>query len=198
MLFDDSTYVRRVPLETDNFALIPSLGPVVPGHVLLCPKEHLRSLSQMSEALAAEFYAFRERVFRVLSMNFAGSIHCFEHGTSHSGGKIVCTVAHAHLHILPTDVQGIDIGGPKERWHMVEDNIGDLSSRVGKGEYLFYRSPKGQCQVALNERGEFASQHLRKVFADAVGSPEKWNWRDRFDLPSVDKTFRLLRENSLS
>ena len=36
-LLGGDTYVRRVPFESESFALVPSLGPLVPGHTLLCP-----------------------------------------------------------------------------------------------------------------------------------------------------------------
>ena len=38
-LLQGEPYVRRVMLESRSFAAIPSLGPLVSGHTLLCPNE---------------------------------------------------------------------------------------------------------------------------------------------------------------
>jgi diadenosine tetraphosphate (Ap4A) HIT family hydrolase len=49
-MLPESKYVRRVMLESDAFAAIPSLGPLTDGHALLCPKWHVRSFAALGPA----------------------------------------------------------------------------------------------------------------------------------------------------
>jgi hypothetical protein len=44
-MLNGEPYVRRVMLESRSFAAIPSLGPLVSGHPLLCPRMHVRSFA---------------------------------------------------------------------------------------------------------------------------------------------------------
>ncbi len=59
-------YERRVAMETQSFAVIPSLGPIVSGHVLVCPKSHAKSLACVPPELDDEFQKLKERLTHVL------------------------------------------------------------------------------------------------------------------------------------
>ena len=54
-LLPEQPYVRRVLLESEGFAGLPSLGPLVPGHSLLCPRMHLLGLAYLDPSWHAEF-----------------------------------------------------------------------------------------------------------------------------------------------
>src|SRR5262249_2185605 len=108
-LLADSPYVRRIMLEDAAFAVMPSLGPLAPGHSLLCPKTHTRSFAALDrrhhEACATMKAALRAR----LTERYGGEVHVFEHGMARAGGRVVCTVDHAHMHFVPLP-RGLDAG----------------------------------------------------------------------------------------
>src|SRR3954464_12290217 len=96
-LLPSQPYVRRVLLETDGFAAIPSLGPLTPGHSLLCPKSHTPSFASLDPRLEEELDHARVALSADLGDLYGGEVHVFEHGMSAATGRVLCTVEHAHL-----------------------------------------------------------------------------------------------------
>jgi len=177
-LLPDEEYVRRVPVETDNFAVIPSLGALVPGHMLICPKQHIRSFGVLSSELWQEFLWLKDTMASILADRYDAPVHFFEHGSRNIGHKIVCTVDHAHLHCLPGHVD-VWPALTEFQWKWVPiARLSDIGSVQGKYEYLYYESPQGVAGLcsALSHEG-FPSQILRRVFAQLLNCEERWNWR---------------------
>ena len=89
----------RTILEQDDFRLVPSLGQIVPGYLLLVPNHHYRAFADMSleELKAAEAL---KTSLTVQMRPLYGNLLFFEHGVraSDSGG---CGISHAHLHSVP-------------------------------------------------------------------------------------------------
>jgi diadenosine tetraphosphate (Ap4A) HIT family hydrolase len=191
-LIKSDEYVRRVALESKSFAIIPSIGPLTAGHVLLCPKRHFRSFAQMPIALGAEFTIMKAVISKVLAEIYVKPIHHFEHGSAKKSQHLICTVEHAHLHCVPTDVEiWCDIKDRFE-WQRIT-NLSNLASFVGDMEYLWYESAEGFSFVTKGLEGAFESQYLRKVFAKNLGIRDAWNWRTFPRIQMVADTYRRMQ-----
>jgi ATP adenylyltransferase len=187
------TYIRRIPFESESFALVPSLGPLVPGHTLLCPKAHVRSIACLPDEDTAEYTMIKDRVCRTLASVYGVPVHCFEHGSARRGSRVLCTVEHAHLHLVPAAIEIRSILETADQsWQHIDPVLTALRERVGDGEYLYYESPDGQALVAVENEGGFEAQYLRKVFARALGNADNWDWRQNPLPRDVDKTYQAL------
>jgi ATP adenylyltransferase len=177
---------RQIVLESRHFAVVPSLGALAPGHVLLIPKAHLIRLASVPADLADEYARFQQEAVRQLETTFGLPVHRFEHGADTAATRVPCTIQHAHLHLLPAEA---DIRAHLDAdWHRLDPSR--LGRAAGSGEYLYYQVPAGAAWLA---RGEpFPSQYLRKVFAEALGVPE-WNWRRDHRKAVVRETYDRLR-----
>jgi len=176
---------QHIVREWPDFVLFPSIGALTVGRVILCPRLHVRSMSDLPEVLEQSLIHAMQAVRDLLSNNFGLQIHAFEHGNSTAGPRVVCTVDHAHLHFIPADVN-VDRHLSKYQWTAVSGSLRDIT----KGrEYLFYESPSGERLVTTGDRVTFPSQYLRRAFADALGVGDRWNWRED---PAVDVTRRTL------
>ena len=191
-LLGDESYVRRIPFESESFAVIPSVGPLVLGHVLLCPKAHVKSFSQIPLILEHEFVGMKKRLSAILAQTYRQSIHYFEHGSAKKAQQPVCTVEHAHLHFVPTNAEVWSIIKDEFEWSKVS-NLSDLSILVGDHEYLWYESPDGFSFVAQGIEGTFESQYLRKIFAKALGLEEIWNWREFPRVLTLSDTYSTIQ-----
>jgi diadenosine tetraphosphate (Ap4A) HIT family hydrolase len=189
-------YVRRVPFETSLFAVIPSLGPLVPGHVLLCPKYHYRSFSGLPNEFEHQLNGLKRRLTQLLLDLYKLPVHYFEHGMARDGDHVLCTVEHAHLHAVPASVEVWDRLQSQGIWEVIGLSLNDLKRAVGNDEYLYYESPNGAAHVMRVEAGKFESQYLRRVFADALQCSDKWNWREFPSALTTHETFELLRDAS--
>lgn len=185
----EQRYVRRVPLETAVCAVIPSLGPIAPGHSLVCPKRHVRSMARLESDEAREAWEFRAVACEVLRRMTSAPVHIFEHGAARCGGRTLCTVDHAHLHLLPADVDVVDRLASELPWRGVEPCLEAIAAAVGDGEYLYYETPDGRSFVLPAAEVRCESQYLRRVFAEALGLRRHWNWRRAMALDEVERTF---------
>ncbi|MHB8149810.1 MAG: HIT family protein [Desulfobulbia bacterium] len=188
----DQNYVRRIPLESDQFAVIPSVGPLARGHSLLCPKFHIKSFALLPTEYRSEFAVIKSRLHSLLCRTFEAPIHCFEHGSALASSKILCTVDHAHLHFVPAEVNLLDILLAEGEWLEISPDLANLSTAVGNMEYLYYEAPDGRAFVANASRLGFESQYMRRIFANVMHRSGDWNWRSDLRIEEVDQTFRDL------
>jgi ATP adenylyltransferase len=184
-------YVRRVPMETENFAVIPSLGPLIPGHMILCPKDHYRSFASMPSRFDDEYDGLLSSLKNLLAGLYSTDIHLFEHGMTSNGSRILCTVDHAHLHVLPASVSVTNILEPYPNVP-VEAGLAGLREVAQNEEYVFYESPAGDRRLVHARNQQFESQYLRQVFAEALGHAGEWNWRDYMKAADAHEAFEKI------
>jgi ATP adenylyltransferase len=182
-------YVRRVVLESAEFAVIPSLGALVEGHVLVLPKAHVRSFAQLGTS-AGETESFLERARLAVESAYSPP-QIFEHGTGARSPQPACSVEHAHIHLVPCEVDLFARLADRFSWSRVGGEA-ELAELVGDGEYLRI-GVEGGWMVARGGEG-FPSQLLRRELLGALAGPERdWNWRTSPRPELVASTFRALR-----
>jgi hypothetical protein len=93
---------------------------------------------------------------------------------------------------VPTDVEILSALASDGRWKPISNDLLELRARTAGDEYLYYEDPNGTALVACAAGSPFDSQYLRRLFAGALGRPEKWNWRDTPLPEEADRTFRAL------
>ncbi len=197
-LVGSDKYIRRVLLESESFAVIPSIGPLVEGHVLLSPKKHFKSFAQMATEFEQEFAIIKKRLSAILTRTYEQRIHYFEHGSAKKALQPMCTVEHAHLHFVPTNAEIWPDIQHQFDWQPIEKNIRNLAAFVGDMEYIWYESPEGLSVVAKGIEATFESQYLRKIFAKAVGLDELWNWREFPRVTMISDTYARIQRAVVS
>ncbi len=165
----DTSFIRtyqgdpptRCVLETENLALIADMSPLVAGHLLLLPKTHYLSFSQVVREHLVELEGFIEATFPLYRMTF-GDLLVLEHGSSEDGNGNAC-ITHAHWHLLPVDGAKVDrIIQADGLVHVDLADLSELGSRRWMTRPYFYRGYAGQMRVyepsAVTRR-----QYLRSV-----------------------------------
>ena len=185
---------RPVLAENSDAAAMPSIGALVTGHVLVCPKQHLRSFAAAPAALDQGLGSLAEEVASVLIRTLGLPVHRFEHGSSTYGSRVACSVEHAHLHLVPSPVDVVPAISHVARWRRVEGGLRSLRRAVGAEEYLLYESPEGRRFVAEAPAGGFPSQLLRRIFAAEAGEAATWNWREHPARERVEATVSLFAD----
>ncbi len=185
-LLPGEPYARRVMLDTPSFALIPSLGPLSPGHSLLCPRTHIRCFALLAEAPYAEYLGLKRSLRSAFERLYSAGVHLFEHGMAASGDRVPCSVEHAHLHLAPLPGRAaLDAGG----WTGFDGSREQLRAITQGREYLFYETPDGECRLRLAPPEGFESQYMRRLLGGG-----QWNWRDFPDAPAADLAWRRFVE----
>jgi ATP adenylyltransferase len=189
------SYDGFVAAESSQFVVIPSLGPLAAGHVILCPRSHARGFARLPLGARVEFALQKRRIKSILEREYGAPVHGFEHGAS-DDGQIPCSVEHAHFHLVPGAVDVRQRIFADYSWEQFDGLIQTLSNEVGGQEYLWYEPPSGESYVAVDPDG-FPSQYLRRVFADALGRSDRWNWRETPEMPTLLQTLNRVRAASL-
>lgn len=192
-MIGERDYVRRVPVESSEFAVVPSLGPLAPGHSLLCPKAHLKSFAQLALEAEPEFLAIKLRMTELLREMYGAPVHCFEHGSSRLSTRVLCTVEHAHLHLVPADIDVLKTLVESGSWVEIAPGLESLVAAVEDREFLYYQTPDLRCFVATREESGFESQYMRRIFATLLNRQGAWDWRTDPRVSDVDRAFSDLR-----
>jgi ATP adenylyltransferase len=91
-------YNRKL-LETDQFVVLPSVGPLVPGHVMVVSKTHSYSLSSMGADAVSEYDALAARLRTAPFLRNGVPLEA-EHGST-ADDKAGACVIHTHVHWVP-------------------------------------------------------------------------------------------------
>jgi diadenosine tetraphosphate (Ap4A) HIT family hydrolase len=165
----------RFLLRSLQFVVIPSLGQIFEGYLLLLPIKHFRALGDLPPVSLEAFAAVSESVKKVLENEYGPCIF-FEHGTR-STGVGGCGIYHAHAHATPLAGLSDPVDILKKRFPFATlANLNEISKKsAGLSSYLFYQDTAAR--LYLFDTGPLPSQYMRKLLADAIGGQE-WNWRN--------------------
>lgn len=91
-------------LTQRTFALV-NLKPVLPGHVLVCPRRLVKRVADLTPPEAGELFLTVQRVGRMIErVHGASSLNI----TIQDGPESGQSVAHVHAHIIPRKKQDMD------------------------------------------------------------------------------------------
>lgn len=178
----------RIILSSDNFNVVPSLGQITEGHVLIAPKAHYTAAADLPRTLVKELKRVVNSVRSAVAAAYGRSV-IFEHGTrGHSPGG--CGVTHLHIHIVPLAHTMDPIESIKNTYPFKTipgfEQINDTNDR---SSYLYYEDARSS--VYLFETENLPSQYVRQILASSVDSRE-WDWRKAAREPTLLATISRL------
>ncbi len=156
------------PLYDDDFFwIVCDVHPLVQGHILIIPKEHVSAMGNLSDD-AFKKYADLYKKVKLFINAFYGEVGIFEHGIT---GQ---TVFHAHSHFLPFNHDTKEIIPDKKALHKIS-NLGDLKNEFAqKQKYLFFEN-KNQMWLVDTKLG--FPRFFRDIFAKLLSAEKRANWK---------------------
>lgn len=167
------TYILK---ETDNFVVMPGIGSLMPGYLLIVPRDHVLSFGHLSATYDDELNKLLQILERWLVATYHSSVIFFEHGPAsftERGGS--CT-DHAHLHFVPIQTQ-IDLVSVMQRDFTVRQvqTMAALRDQIArKIPYLFLRHHDGTMYVC--DAPNAISQYLRRDLVRQLELGDVWDW----------------------
>lgn len=165
---------NRKLIETAQFVVLPSLGPLAPGHVMVVSKGHCDSLAAMGADAIHEYESLAVRLRAAPLLRNNDPLEA-EHGSA-PGDKAGACVVHTHVHWLPG--MGRFFDEFKKRLSVrSEANLADV---IASGQpYIFVRA--GARQAVFHARG-LQSQTIRGILCDLMDRDDTdWRQAPRFD-----------------
>jgi diadenosine tetraphosphate (Ap4A) HIT family hydrolase len=165
-------------IETEHFAVIPSLGALVEGWLLIAPKKHYISMGALPLGLRAEADELESHIRSLLTAKYQLPVVAFEHGPSAPQHGTGCSVDHAHLHLVPLecDLRAYTqpFIAPSSQWRTCDWDERTEAYRSGL-DYLYLRPEGVDGLIAVSE--DFGSQIFRKAISSYLGVEQEFNWR---------------------
>jgi diadenosine tetraphosphate (Ap4A) HIT family hydrolase len=184
----------QVLIQTPNFVVLPTIGAIVEGWVLLVPKKHYLCIGALKNELLLELEELKSLVSEILQDCY-GAITVFEHGPASTGHPVGCGIDHAHLHMVPTKcdlIKGVREVFPHSLQWIEARGIKDTVTYYEKGlSYLYIEQPIGKAYLASHL--SLVSQLFRRVIAVSVGHPERYDWNIFKEQHIVELTVNKLR-----
>lgn len=131
-------------LETQEFAAIYNISPILPGHSLIIPKKHIISLFDLNSSAIAEFMQLGRDAAKLLREVFKTDAFDWAIQEKEAAGQ---SVAHLHMHVLPRRIGDLPYPGnwyqaleksqendidTFNRFQLTEDQLEDLTLRLKK------------------------------------------------------------------
>jgi diadenosine tetraphosphate (Ap4A) HIT family hydrolase len=168
----------RVLAETRRFVVVPSIGPLAAGHVLVVPRRHALGILRLPQAALAECDELVAECVRRTRSLYPGPVVLFEHGSADRGnGASGACVEHAHLHLLPGPIELVSrVRARMPRWPEVRQ-FAEAAGAGGRA-YLLVGSanPTTAFSVHYNPAA-VPSQYFRQHYAILTGAADSWDWR---------------------
>jgi len=167
-------------LDVDLFenplaAVVPTLGSLVPGWLLVVPRVPSLAFRNLLRQHRKDILAFAQTLANELR-EFSPSTYIFEHGPSKALSAVGCGVDQSHLHVVPTrkDLLGCVLSDKSVSWKAVAgDDPWDICD--DKQEYLLIRH-RDQCYIGFPSVPQ--SQYYRRKLAQLEGMPDAWDYRE--------------------
>ena len=176
--FLDDHYYNKVLFESKNFIVIPSLGSLVEGWLLIVPKDHYLSFGSINNKdLYSELTDLIGYLDGIVKSEY-GDYMIFEHGPNCQGTLVGCGVDYAHVHIVPYPINLIQECEKDTElnfdWHRV-NGIQDAAGYARENlPYLFY-SNNNENYIATSNK--IPSQLFRKIISQNLGLDLMWDWK---------------------
>ncbi len=181
---------EEILLESEWAYSFPSLGALIEGWMLVSPRSHVFSLSELD---GTEWDAFRELAMntRLRVEKLYGTCVTFEHGAAGSGRGAGCGVNHAHLHVVPMDVDlRAVIAESSDKVGTYDWNVSDCRpAGLADMDYIHLSDRTGSW---ITYAHALPSQVVRRALARLL-QQDLWDWKSALREDLALKTVTQLR-----
>ena len=155
-------------------AVIPTMGSLVSGWLLIVPRVPVLSISELNDA---DQEKYMEIVIGAAAevKDLAKHTFMFEHGPCLSGSLVGCGVDQAHTHVVPLNFDLISTCLENTEWDWSEVNCSTPWSSISEGQHYYLISNFERAYVAYPS--EQASQFFRRKIAQGLGVENEWDYK---------------------
>jgi len=168
---DTGRWYDAVLRRTDDAIVIPALGAITPGHVLVVPPGHTRSVQLLPGDVRTRFVSALEDVMAFLGAETRTGVTVFEHGAAFagSGPRSACS-EHAHVQVVPGRFEASGTLHPRRRYPSL---AAFYSAEAPFDPYLMISDPGDEVVVSADVG---ISQYFRRAMLTERGEPDSWDY----------------------
>jgi diadenosine tetraphosphate (Ap4A) HIT family hydrolase len=151
-----------------NFVVIPSVGPIAPGHVMVVSRLHLPNLASVGASEIYEYNSLVGFVAKRKPYSSSGLLEA-EHGSSQHDSGGAC-ITHVHINLIPGFGSFANMFDGRLPQMEIDANLGTL--KPSAAPYILMR---GLSVVRLYKAQAVPSQLIRRVLFEKMGRDD-WDW----------------------
>lgn len=162
----------REVIGDDKVSVIPTKGSIVPGWLLVVPREQTLSIAKLGKS--AQIHALQHaQKAKELITKMAKHVFIFEHGPCYQKSKAGCGVDQAHLHVVPLDFDLIEYIKNESHLNWHEVSTSSPWENIPSNQEYYYISDSIRSYVGFVEKPE--SQFFRKKIAEKLNRGWDYN-----------------------
>ncbi len=185
---------NRICIENEHFIVVPSISPIVEGHLLIFPKYHIKNLAEIKPNSLNMFFDIMNKSIEMISSSYDKTF-VFEHGVGQDG-YLGCGIDHAHLHIIPLSYKIADkiIKNISDAFpNSISDNLENILLNMNKiNSYLLYG--KDIEEMYCTSSSQIPSQYIRKMITEELNGYE-WDWKKFTGKDKFINTYKTIKDN---
>lgn len=165
--------VNMIIYESPNFVVIPGLGPLAPGYLMIMTKEHYLSLAQIPDSLMKEYLEVEEDVQKILTAMYGKPVFFYEHGTAAAGATGLKSIVHMHVHVM------IDNELKPFYREMLSMRRITTVKDAGEKAYFYYKDPLTGEEWLVDDPEVYIQRQIhRQIYAEEHNlAKDQFNWR---------------------
>lgn len=175
--------------EKNHFYILPTVGSLVDGYILVVSKRHINSMSELTKNEMDEYNFIIEKYRNIFRDIYGKYPIVFEHGSPVSDNSIRAnSVIHAHSHI----VNHAYLDEPKIIKRLNFKPIQRIEDIKSNENYIMYINNNNFKYVTYNF--EPISQLMRKLIAKDLKYEDKFDWKKEKFMDNIIKTILKVKE----
>lgn len=186
---DHSKIENTIIEETEYFYILPTLGSLVDGYILIVTKRHINSMSELNENELIEYKNIIEKYQNLFKKIYNKTPIVFEHGTPNQNSEMKAnSVTHAHTHIV--NINFSNENEILEKYNFKK--INDFKEINKNTNYIKYISNN---KIYITYNFPSVSQLMRILIAEELNYKDKFDWKkERFDENIISTIERIKGE----
>jgi diadenosine tetraphosphate (Ap4A) HIT family hydrolase len=194
----NKAHENTILMETDHFAVMPTLGQFVEGWLMIAAKRHTRCSREHGQQEIDELERLLAKAQHIIQTTYGPTI-VFEHGPScvpsrHAG----CSVEHTHVHIAPcTQINAFNqkIAFPR----IGQCTLSEIPRATPAEDCGYLMASTAEYNTRFNVyrvESPAPRQYLRQILAVVTNRAPLWDWRASPCRENIERTVAQLSENS--
>jgi len=175
--------------ETENFIVLPALGSLVDGYILIITKQHYFNMYELNDNIKNEYLNLIQKYRNIFKQIYGKYPIVFEHGSSkNSPTTSSASIIHAHTHIVNHNY--LDEKNILNKFYFYKIDFFRYNPNIKN--YIFYISPSNK--IYLTENFESKSQTMRILIAKDLKIENKFNWRKEPFFENINSTIKKIKD----
>lgn len=178
--------------KTKSFLVMPDLGSIIEGYLLIITKKHLNSMAELNIEQLNELNVLINMLSELAERVYGIAPVLFEHGSAPLEVKMNAqsSINHAHMHLVPFKLENSD-KIIREADMKMFNGISCLNEFQGVS-YVYYRTQQKKEYITVNQ--SLPRQYMRRKIALDSNESDKWDWRENSFIENVKNTILSYQE----